>query len=107
MEILEWKFESGFHCSPNAQLKKGFRLASRHGNSVYSRSHKNCQLDFLPLKPPWLKKVFSRIVVYPTIEDDDIPGKVKWKPGMKKKKSERVDATWNPKGLFKVFHVDT
>jgi hypothetical protein len=51
--------------------------------------------------------VFSRIVVYPTIEDDDIPGKVKWKPGMKKKKSERVDATWNPKGLFKVFHVDT
>ncbi|CAB4012912.1 Hypothetical predicted protein, partial [Paramuricea clavata] len=36
--------------------------------------------------------------VYPTIEDDDIPSKVKWKPGMKKKKSERVDATWNPKG---------
>ncbi|XP_028408036.1 lysine-specific demethylase 7B-like isoform X2 [Dendronephthya gigantea] len=36
--------------------------------------------------------------VYPTIEDDETPGKVKWKPGMKKKKSERVDATWNPKG---------
>ena len=41
---------------------------------------------------------FSLVLVYPTIEDDELPGKVKWKPGMKKKKSERVDATWNPKG---------
>ena len=45
--------------------------------------------------------------VYPTIEDDEIPGKVKWKPGMKKKKSERVDATWNPKGRVAQSPVNT
>ncbi|XP_046841097.1 lysine-specific demethylase 7A-like [Xenia sp. Carnegie-2017] len=44
--------------------------------------------------------------VYPTIENDEISGKVKWKPGMKKKKSERVDATWNPKGRIAQSQVD-
>lgn len=45
------------------------------------------------------KKVFLCVfVVYPPLaEMTDEDKAVSWKPGQRKKKSEKVDSTWNPK----------
>jgi hypothetical protein len=72
-------------------------------NLVGNIDGKQCFLVFSMVSPVFLMVTF--VIVYPTIEDDEIPGKVKWKPGMKKKKSERVDATWNPKGWSYLKHL--
>ena len=37
------------------------------------------------------------LLVYPPLAEMADDDKGNWKPGQKKKKSERVDATWNPK----------
>ena len=37
------------------------------------------------------------MIVYPPLAEMTDEEKGSWKPGQKKKKSERVDATWNPK----------
>lgn len=40
---------------------------------------------------------FSRVVYPPLAEMTDEDKANSWKPGQRKKKSERVDSTWNPK----------
>lgn len=46
----------------------------------------------------FFKEIVSFLVVYPPLaemaDDDKSSG---WKPGQRKKKSEKVDSTWNPK----------
>lgn len=41
--------------------------------------------------------VFFRVVYPPLAEMTDEDKANSWKPGQKKKKSEKVDSTWNPK----------
>ena len=84
-------FNSSFHTCYN---KLGIEWQCEHHLSA--TCERTCNNLFVVLKQ--LVSLYLLILVYPTIEDDEQPGKVKWKPGMKKKKSERVDATWNPKG---------
>lgn len=46
---------------------------------------------------------FFVCVVYPPLAEmtDEDKG-TSWKPGQKKKKSERVDSTWNPKSKLTI-----
>lgn len=40
------------------------------------------------------------LTAYPPLSEMVDEEKSNWKPGMKKKKSEKVDATWNPKSKY-------